>query len=143
MDDYVLWVIAAGVLAVGEIATTAFLLGPIAIAAALTAVLALVGAPMALQLLVFAASSAASLLFLRPIAQRHLYAAPAIRTGTARLIGEPAKTLTAVEADGGQIKLAGEVWTARPLDDDEVIEEGVRVDVVQIQGATAVVVRSD
>jgi membrane protein implicated in regulation of membrane protease activity len=39
----------------------------------------------------------------------------------------------------GCVKIDGEVWTARALDEDEVIEAGTRVHVVQIKGATALV----
>ena len=72
MDDWVWWMIAAGVLAVGEIATLGFFLGPIAIAAALAAIVAVAGAGLAAQWIVFIAASLASVLVLRPIARRHL-----------------------------------------------------------------------
>jgi membrane protein implicated in regulation of membrane protease activity len=131
--------IAAGVLAVGEIFSLSFFLGPIAVAAAIAAVAALIGAGLALQIVVFIAASAASLLVLRPVARRHLRTPGQLRTGTAALVGERAVVLERVDRDGGQIKLAGEIWTARAFDEDEVMEEGARVQVMQIQGATALV----
>ena len=139
MDEWVIWVIAAGVLAVGEIVSLSFFLGPIAVAAAVAAVAALIGAGLALQIVVFIAASAASLLVLRPIARRHMHTPAQLRTGTAALVGERGVVLERVDGDGGQIKLAGEVWTARAYDEDEVIEPGARVQVLQIQGATALV----
>ena len=139
MEDWVIWMIAAGVLAVGEIMTLSFFLGPIAVAAAIAAVAALVGAGLALQMVVFIAASAASLLVLRPIARRHLRTPAQLRTGTAALVGERAVVLERVDRDGGQIKLAGEIWTARTYDEDEVLEPGARVQVMQIEGATALV----
>lgn len=139
MDEWVIWVIAAGVLAVGEIVSLSFFLGPIAVAAGVAAVAALIGAGLALQIVVFIAASAASLLVLRPIARRHLHTPAQLRTGTAALVGERGVVLERVDGDGGQIKLAGEVWTARAYDEDEVIEPGARVEVLQIQGATALV----
>jgi membrane protein implicated in regulation of membrane protease activity len=39
----------------------------------------------------------------------------------------------------GIVKLAGEAWTARAYDEDEVIAEGRRVQVIEIRGATALV----
>ena len=72
MDEWVMWVIAAGVMAVGEILTLGFFLGPIAVAAAAAAVVALAGGGLAAQWIVFIAVSLASLLVLRPIARRHL-----------------------------------------------------------------------
>jgi membrane protein implicated in regulation of membrane protease activity len=131
--------IAAGVLAVGEMATVSFFLGPIAVAATLSAVVALTGAPLAAQWIVFILASLGSLLVLRPIAKRHLRTPAQIRTGTAALVGAPATVLERVDGDGGQVKIAGEIWTARAYDRDEAFEPGARVEVMQIDGATALV----
>jgi membrane protein implicated in regulation of membrane protease activity len=139
MDEWVIWMVAAGVLAIGEIFSLSFFLGPIAVAAAVAAIAALVGAGLAIQIVVFILASAASIGLLRPIARRHLRTPAQLRTGTAALVGERAVVLERVDRDGGQIKLAGEVWTARAFDEDEVLEPGARVQVMQIQGATALV----
>ena len=139
MDDWVWWIIAAGVLAVGEIATMGFFLGPIAIAATLAAIVALVGGGLAAQWIVFIAASLASLLVLRPIARRHMRTPAALRTGTAALVGSPAVVLERVDRDGGQVKLGGEVWSARAYDQDDSFEPGARVEVMKIDGATALV----
>ena len=142
MPAWVIWMIAAGVLAVGEIFSLSLFLGPIALAAVLAALAALAGAGAALQIIVFTVASAASLLLLRPIARRHLHTPARIRTGTAALIGEGAVVIDRVDADGGTVKLKGEVWTARPYDEDEVLESGARVHVMEIEGATALVSES-
>jgi len=139
MDDWVWWMIAAGLLAVGEIATLGFFLGPIAIAATGAAIVALVGGGLALQWIVFIAMSLASLLLLRPIARRHLRTPAQLRTGTAALVGAQAVVLERVDRDGGQVKLAGEIWSARTYDEDDTFEPGARVEVMKIDGATALV----
>jgi membrane protein implicated in regulation of membrane protease activity len=139
MDDWVLWIIAAGALAVGEIATLGFFLGPIAVAAVAAAIVALVGGGLALQWIVFIAVSLASLLVLRPIARRHLRTPGLLRTGTAALVGAQAVVLERVDRDGGQVKLAGEVWSARTYDEDDTFQPGARVEVMKIDGATALV----
>lgn len=140
MPDWVIWVILASLLAAGEVAASfTFILGPVALAALVTAPVAALGAPITVQLVVFIIASIATLALLRPIARRHLRTPPRIRTGTAALIGERAVVLDRVDADSGQVKLGGEVWTARPYDEDDVYEPGTRVEVVQIQGATALV----
>ena len=139
MDDWVWWMIAAGVFAIGEIATLGFFLGPIAIAAVTASIVALVGGGLAAQWIVFIAVSLASLLVLRPIARRHLRTPSQLRTGTAALVGRQAVVLERVDRDGGQVKLAGEVWSARSYDDDETFEAGKRVEVLKIDGATALV----
>ncbi|MEJ7750772.1 MAG: NfeD family protein [Thermoleophilaceae bacterium] len=139
MPEWVLWMIAAGVLAVGEIFSLSFFLGPIAIAAVIAAAVAAAGAGVAVQIAVFVMASLGSLLLLRPIARRHLRVPSQLRTGTAALVGAPAVVTDRVDGDGGQIKLSGELWTARAYDEDEVIEPGQRVRVMQIEGATALV----
>jgi membrane protein implicated in regulation of membrane protease activity len=139
MDEWVWWMIAAGVLAVGEIATVGFFLGPVAIAAVLAAIVALVGGGLALQWTVFVAASIASLVGLRPLARRHLRTPARLRTGTAALVGAPALVLERVDVNGGQVKIGGEVWSARSYDEDEVIEPGARATVMKIDGATALV----
>jgi membrane protein implicated in regulation of membrane protease activity len=140
MPDWVIWVILAAVLAAGEVAASfTFILGPIALAALVPAIVAAVGAPMEAQLASFIVASIASLLLIRPIARRHLRTPARIRTGTAALIGTRALVLDRVDADHGQVKIGGEVWTARPYDEDDVYEPGARVEVIQIQGATALV----
>jgi membrane protein implicated in regulation of membrane protease activity len=139
MEDWVWWMIAAGVLAVGEIFTLSFFLGPIALAAVPAAIVALAGAGLAVQLIVFIAGAAASLALLRPIARRHLRTPAQLRTGSAALVGQRALVLERVDVDGGSVKIGGEVWTARAYDEDEVMEPGARVQVLKIEGATALV----
>jgi membrane protein implicated in regulation of membrane protease activity len=141
MDDWVVWTIAAVALAVGEIVTVSFFLGPLAIAAGLAAVVALAGVGLTAQLLVFVVASIASLGLIRPIAKRHLRTPARIRTGTAALVGARAVALEQVDIHNGSVKIGGEVWTARTYDEDEVIEPGERVEVMKIQGATALVAK--
>jgi membrane protein implicated in regulation of membrane protease activity len=139
MDEWVLWMIAAGLLAVGEMFTLGFFLGPVAIAAVLAAIVALAGGGVALQWIVFIAVSAASLAVLRPIARRHLRTPMQLRSGTAALVGAPAIVLERVDGRGGQVKIGGEVWSARSFDEDQAFEPGARVEVLEIEGATALV----
>jgi membrane protein implicated in regulation of membrane protease activity len=137
---WIAWSIAAVLLAVGEILTPGlFFLGPVALAAVAGAVASLVGAPLWLQLVVFAVGSFASLGLLRPIARRHLSMPHAIRTGTAALVGAPAVVLQRVDGQGGRVRIGGEEWTARAFMPDQVLEPGMKVEVAEIQGATALV----
>jgi membrane protein implicated in regulation of membrane protease activity len=140
MPDWVIWVILAAVLTAGEVlASFTFILGPIAIAALVPALIGAAGAPIEVQIGAFIVAAVASLGLVRPIARRHLHTPARIRTGTAALIGSRALVLERVDADSGQVKIGGEVWSARPYDEDDVYEPGARVEVVKIQGATALV----
>ena len=139
MPEWVAWLIAAVALAAGEVATLGFVLGPLALAALVAAVVAAVGAGIEAQVAAFIAGSLASLVLIRPIARRHLRTPPAIRTGAAALVGAPAVVVERVDGHGGTVRLRGEVWSARAFDQDAVLEPGARVEVMQIDGATALV----
>ena len=139
MDEWVAWVIVAVVFAVGEILTLGFFLGPFAIAAAVAAIVSAAGAPLLVSGLVFLVASAATMLGLRPVVRRHSKLPAQLRTGTAALVGKTATVVERVDQDGGAVKLEGEVWSARAYLDDEVIEPGARVQVMEIRGATALV----
>ena len=140
MPAWLIWAIVAVLLSVGELATPGmFFLGPVALAALAAAIVALAGVGAALQLIVFIAGSLASVLFLRPLARRHLHMPAALRTGTAALEGTRAVVLQRVDANGGRVRIGGEEWSARAYMEDGVYEPGARVEVVKIEGATALV----
>jgi membrane protein implicated in regulation of membrane protease activity len=94
-----------------------------------------------LSVVVFLVTSGVVFGLVRPVARRHLRTPARLRTGTAALVGQGAVVIERVDNDAltGSVKLAGELWTARSWDEDEVIEAGRRVQVVEIRGATALV----
>jgi membrane protein implicated in regulation of membrane protease activity len=141
MEDWVFWIIAAVILAVGEIATMSFYLGPFAVGAALAAVVAALTTSVVLPWVVFIIAGIAVLGIVRPIARSHMRQPPQIRTGTAALVGKRAMVTSRIEnaLDQGAVRIDGDIWTARAYDDDEVIEPGTRVEVIEIRGATAYV----
>ena len=139
MDEWVAWLIIAVVFAVGEVLTLGFFLGPFAIAAAVAAVVSAAGAPLVVSGIAFLVASAVTFGALRPVVRRHTRLPASLRTGTAALVGKTATVVERVDGDGGCVKLDGEVWTAKTYLDDEVIEPGTRVQVMEIRGATALV----
>jgi membrane protein implicated in regulation of membrane protease activity len=139
MDDWVFWLIAAAILAIGEIATGGLFLAPFAVGALVAAGLSAVGAGLALALAAALVVSVVSLTALRPVARSHRRMPPQLRTGAAALVGRDALVLERTTHDGGVVKLAGEHWSARTYDEDEVLEPGQRVQVVEIRGAIALV----
>jgi membrane protein implicated in regulation of membrane protease activity len=142
MDVWVIWLIAACVLGIGEMHQGGFYLGPFAIGAALAAVVGLLGVGALLSAIVFVLVSAIVFATLRPVAARHRRIPPSIRTGAAALVGKPAIVLERIANDEGVgcVKIdGGEVWTARSYDEHEVIPAGERDEVVEIRGATALV----
>ena len=140
MAAWLAWAIAALLLAIGEILTPGlFFLGPIALAAVAAAIASVAGAAVWLQIIVFAGASLASVGILRPIARAHLHMPAALRTGTAALVGAPAVVLQRVDQNGGRVRIGGEEWSARAYMPDQVLEPGTKVEVVKIEGATALV----
>jgi membrane protein implicated in regulation of membrane protease activity len=142
MDSWIIWLIAGVFAAVGELATGGLYLAPFALGAFAGMLAGLVGGGSVVQLVLFAALTLGSFSLLRPIAKRHMYTPPQLRTGTAALVGKPAIVVERIANDEneGSVRIDGEVWTARCLDDDHVIEPGTKVQVVEIRGATAVVI---
>ena len=141
MDDWVLWLIAAAVFAVGEIATLGFFLAAFAGGALLAALLSALGAGAVLSWVTFIVVSVVLLGALRPIARSHRRMPPQIRTGTAALVGRTGVVVERIANDEGVgcVKLDGEVWSARAYVPDQVLEPGARVEVAKIEGATALV----
>src|SRR6267378_7217354 len=141
MDAWIIWLVAACLLGVGEMHQGGFYLAPFALGAALAAVVSLLGVGAALSAIVFLLASAIVFGTLRPVARRHRRLPPSIRTGAAALIGRPGIVLERIANNEGVgcVKIDGEVWTARSYADDEVIDVGQRVEVVEIRGATALV----
>jgi membrane protein implicated in regulation of membrane protease activity len=139
MPGWAIWVIVAAALVGVEVFSLTFLFGPLALAALLAALVAGLGLGAALQIGVFAGAAIASLVVVRPIAVAHVRTAIPARTGAAALVGQNALVVERVDANAGQVKLAGEVWSARSYDDAQVFEPGQRVSVLEIRGATALV----
>jgi len=138
---WVVWVVAAIVLAIGELLTPGmFFLGPLALSAGAAAVAAVLGAGAAGSLIVFIVAALLSLGFLRPIARRHVRLPALSRTGTDALIGRKAVVTRAIgAAGGGRVQIGGEEWSARAYLDGGEFPVGATVDVIKIEGATALV----
>jgi membrane protein implicated in regulation of membrane protease activity len=137
---WVVWVVVAVLLAIGEVLTPgAFFLGPVSLAAGAAALAALLGAGTVGSLIVFIVGGLLSLLVLRPIARRHVHLPAISRTGTDALVGRKAVVTRRVNDLGGRVRIGGEEWTARPYLGGQEYAEGTTVDVIQIEGATALV----
>jgi membrane protein implicated in regulation of membrane protease activity len=139
MEAWVIWLIVAVVFGVGEILTLGFFLAPFAGGALVAAVVSGAGAGAFASWATFLVVSLVLLAALRPVALRHMRQAPRLRTGTAALVGRTGTVVERVTSDEGCVRIEGEIWTARPFDEDHVIEAGTRVHVLEIRGATALV----
>ena len=138
-NDWALWLGAALALGVAELASLDLVLLMLAVGCLAGAGVAGAGLPFLLQALAAVAASAAMLVLVRPSVVRRLHSGPTLVQGHAALVGCEGFAVSAVDAHGGQVKLGGEVWTARPYDETAVIPSGAKVEVFEIRGATAYV----
>jgi membrane protein implicated in regulation of membrane protease activity len=136
---WTVWLAAAMLLGVAELASLDLALLMLAVGCLVGAGVAAAELPFVVQALAAALASVAMLVFVRPSVVRRLHSGPSLVHGAAALIGREGFALSEVDARGGQVKLDGEVWTARPYDEIAVIPPGARVQVFEIRGATAYV----
>jgi membrane protein implicated in regulation of membrane protease activity len=111
----------------------------LAAGAAAGALAAGLGGGVVVQFAAFGVVSVASLGALRPIAYRRLHSGPEHRNGVEALVGREALVTQRVDGHDGRVRIGGEVWSARSYDGHSEFEVGTRVDVAQIEGATALV----
>jgi membrane protein implicated in regulation of membrane protease activity len=139
MPAWIVWLVIAAALGIAEVTTLTLALGLLAVGALTGALTAALGLPPVVQVIVFAVASAAGLALVRPLAVRHIRQPPLLRSGTAALVGREALALTEVTRHSGRVRIGGEEWTARPYDPGVVIPQGADVDVLAIEGVTALV----
>ncbi|MFB7508696.1 NfeD family protein [Streptomyces broussonetiae] len=140
IDAWVWWLVGAAALGIPLVVTAMPEFGMLAVGAVAAAVVAGLGLGAVIQVLAFVVVSVALIAVVRPIAARHTRQRPQLATGIDALKGKQAVVLERVDGAGGRIKLAGEVWSARALDTGRAYEIGQEVDVVEIEGATAIVI---
>ncbi|MEU9560269.1 NfeD family protein [Streptomyces fumanus] len=139
IDAWVWWLVAAAALGIPLVVTAMPEFGMFAVGAVAAAVASGFGAGVVVQVLAFVVVSVALIAVVRPIAARHRDQRPELVTGVEALKGRQAVVLERVDGSGGRIKLAGEIWSARALDNGRAYEPGQEVDVVDIEGATAII----
>ena len=140
MEAWLLWTAAAALLAAAEMLTLGLFLVPFAFGAVLAALLAAIGVSFSVSLAAFAVAALVLLLAVRPLVMARWRSPVGIRTGAAALVGSRVVALERIDyLHPGAVRLNGELWTARTYGEDEVIEPGTVVYVIEIQGATALV----
>jgi membrane protein implicated in regulation of membrane protease activity len=143
VPDWLIWLIAAGVLAAAEVTSLTFVLIMFAGGALAGALTAAVGGPVVLQVIVAIVATVALLGGVRPVARRHLMSGTGTTTGSERLVGQEAIVLSEVTAHDGRVRLDGNEWSARAYDKGQILPAGTVVRVMKINGATAEVLHED
>ncbi|GAA3648903.1 membrane protein implicated in regulation of membrane protease activity [Lentzea atacamensis] len=134
-----IWLIVGILLVVAEVLSGDFVLIMLGAAALAAAGVSALGAGELVSVLVFAATSLGLIVGARPVLKKRLQLGSGIKMHHEALLGSRAVALTPVDEHSGQVKIGGDTWSARTLD-GSVIEAGEAVTVVEISGATAVVI---
>jgi len=142
-NPWAAWATAAVLLAAAEVISLDFVLIMLAVGAAAGAVAAALSAPTVVALGVAIAVSVAMLGVVRPSMVKRMHHGPELTTGHAALVGRKAVVVATVDKHTGQVRLSGEIWTARSFDPGICMEPGDEVEVFEIDGATAVVYPAD
>jgi membrane protein implicated in regulation of membrane protease activity len=136
---WIIWLIVAAVLGVAELLTVTLALGLLAVSAVIAAGVAAAGLGVPFEIGAFALSAVVGLGVIRPVAMRHIKQPPLLRTGVAALVGRTAIVVEEVSEHAGRVRIGGEEWSSRAYDETLVIPVGAKVDVMQIEGVTALV----
>lgn len=139
MGAWIIWLVVAAVLGITEVMTVTLALGLLALAAVVAGVVGAAGLGFPAELAAFAVTAAAGLGVIRPIAMRHIKQPPPLRTGVAALVGRTGIVVEEVSGLDGRVRIGGELWSSRAYDEVTVIPVGTKVDVMQIEGVTALV----
>ena len=140
MPAWLLWLIASGLFAAGEMASLDLVLLMFAGGALGAMTVALLGGATVVQMIAFIVVSGVLLALVRPIAKRHLVdRTPLQLDGVETLIGRTAKVTREIDSSGGRIRMGADEWTARSQHSGESFEVGATVRIMSVDGATAVV----
>jgi membrane protein implicated in regulation of membrane protease activity len=135
-----LWLIAGGLFAAGELASLDLVLLMFAGGALGGMTVALLGGAVVLQLIAFVVVSAGLLVLIRPIAARHLVdRTPEQIDGVAVYVGRTAVVTERVDHLRGRITMGADVWSARSEYEGQVFEVGAKVRIMELDGPTALV----
>jgi membrane protein implicated in regulation of membrane protease activity len=138
-DAWAAWLGLAVALGVLELFSLDLILLMLAAGAIVGMVVSLTGADLWVQVIAAVVASVAALGVVRPSVVKRLHTGPNLVLGHDALVGRQGLVVEEVSSQAGQIRVGGEIWTARPYDDDQVIPVGAKVDIFQIKGATALV----
>ena len=134
-----IWLIIAGLFFIGEIATVGFLIFWFGIGALLAMIVSLFTPNIIIQTAVFIISSTILIFATKPFVKKFADVKKP-NTNVFSIIGKKALVIKEINSvhSSGQIKINGEVWTAKS-ENNEIIEEGSEVEILEIKGVKAIV----
>ena len=139
LQDWQAWLGLSILLGVAELFSLDLMLLMLASGALAGMAVSLIGLGWPVQVLVAVVTAVGMLALVRPNIVKRMHSGPELTLGHAALVGKQGVVVDEVSTQGGQIRIGGELWTARPYDETAVIEPGATVDIFEIRGATAYV----
>ncbi len=138
--NVILWILAMVSLIVIEISTVGLYCVWFAFGALVGLVFAMIDLPTYVQLISFAVVSALLFFFVRPRLE-HKINLKAIKTNAEALVGNVGIAVTDInDIDGGQVKVNGQMWSAKLMDCcDEAIPKGSRIVVHEVRGVKLII----
>jgi membrane protein implicated in regulation of membrane protease activity len=139
-NSWAIWLSLAFLLGIAEIMSLDLVLIMLAVGALAGAGIAVVAPSLWwLQILVASGISIMMLLLLRPTLLAKVRSMPGYRSSAAKMVGSSGVATSQIDRSGGEIKVDGQSWSARPYSSDLVIEQGTEIEVFEIDGVIAVV----
>jgi membrane protein implicated in regulation of membrane protease activity len=139
-NSWAIWLSLAFLLGIAEIMSLDLVLIMLAVGALAGAAVAVVAPTLWwLQILVAAGISVMMLLLLRPTLLAKVRNMPGYRSSADKMVGSSGVAISQIDKSGGEIKVDGQSWSARPYSSDVVIEQGTEIEVYEIDGVIAVV----
>lgn len=137
---WIFWLIVAGIFFIIEMATIGFLVFWLGIGALLAMLTSFITNSILIQSIVFVVTSTLLLIFTRPLVNKFIKIPKEIKTNAYSIIGKKGIVISKINnIDGsGQIKIDGDVWSAKSIDEDD-IEKNTEIEIVEIDGVKAVV----
>ena len=137
---WIFWLIAAGIFFIIEMATIGFLVFWLGIGALLAMVTSFITDSIFIQALVFVVTSTLLLIFTRPLVNKFIKIPKEIKTNAYSIIGKKGIVISKINniEGSGQIKIDGEIWSAKSFADED-IPENTEIEIVEIDGVKAVV----
>lgn len=137
---WLVWLIIAAILFVGEIITAGFLLLWFAIAAIVAMLVSFITTNLFIQTLIFLIVSVILIIFTRPLLSKYTKGDNTVMNsqtivGKTAIVTEDISLLNST----GQINVDGEIWSAKTDNPDLTIPKGSRVEIIGIDGVKACV----
>lgn len=134
------WIGIAVVMAVGEAATNQLVSIWFVVGALCAAVSSLITSSVIVQVIVFVVVTFGTLIATKPLVDKYKKSHKEVKTNSDRLVGQTGVMLTDIDSleTIGQVKVSGEVWTAK-LNNNIPVKRDDKVKILAIEGVKMIV----